>query len=142
MELKINVVEAAARWAEGRTTDKFDDINKIYTKQENGDTIYTDAAQEVFNNEYDAAFSLLLDCKAQPFPNGKLIDTLGLVKRLSDEQVSRTFNRIYEDCSKGVIMDMIWELGELNDLIYTPDAQKVFDEAKDKYLMHLMEFEV
>jgi hypothetical protein len=144
MELRINIVEAAAEIAETLTSAAFDDINDVFTKDGNGDTVYTDKAQNIFNAEYDDIFTKLIDAKSQELPDAqsKMINIQGLADKLSHEEVERTFNRIYEDCSKGVISDMIWELGELDNLVYTPDAQKVFDGAKDKYLMHLMEFEV
>lgn len=74
MEARINIVEASARFAESKVKEIFTNNNKekteeeienlIYTKDEENDTmIYTDSAQEKFNNWYDYFFDVLLNCK-------------------------------------------------------------------------------
>ena len=63
MELKINIVEAAAELAEIEVNNHFrySGDKAVYTEQKNGDTIYTEDAQEVFNAEYDRIFDKLVD---------------------------------------------------------------------------------
>ena len=69
MELKLNIVEASAELAEQKVVEHFEDLKVVYQQEENGDTIYTEEAQEVFNAEYDEIFTKLVDCKVTPIPN-------------------------------------------------------------------------
>jgi len=80
MDLKINIIEAAAAIAENETElhykMMYPELNdmKIYSmiwtedtsevpKTESCTFIYTDEAQEIFQNLYDAIFDLLIACK-------------------------------------------------------------------------------
>ena len=64
MEITINLLEAASELANLIVHERFlDDESFIYHKEENGDTIYTDHAQSLFNEMYDYYYDFLLNLK-------------------------------------------------------------------------------
>jgi hypothetical protein len=58
MNIKINIIETASKLAENEMKKHYLDDYEIY-KDENDYIIYTDKAQELFNNLYDEHFDLL-----------------------------------------------------------------------------------
>lgn len=162
MELKINIVEAAAELAEGRVRSFFekqiqgdpDDSTYIAKLEElvyqddgseGGGTIYTDAAQEMFNFFYDRIFEKLIDCKVTSIPNlfnSKHIFIEDAIEHLANLKVEDYFRQKLKGQTKEVIAAATWALAELNSMVYTKEAQKVFDEAKVYYEMNLTQFEI
>ena len=63
MNVEINIVEAAAELAERDVQKELDDQTLIYVFDEEGNSTYTEQAQELFNTYYDEYFDLLLNCK-------------------------------------------------------------------------------
>jgi hypothetical protein len=63
MNLEINIVEAAAELAERDVNKELDDQTLIYIFDEEGNSTYTEQAQELFNAYYDEYFDILLNCK-------------------------------------------------------------------------------
>ena len=145
MELKINIVEAAAELAEQKVVEHFEDLKVVYQQEENGDTIYTEEAQEVFNAEYDEIFTKLVDCKVTPIPNlfnSKHIFSEDLVESLANKVVERKMKELYLGATSEKIAKETWRLGELNSLIYSPKAQIIFNTAKEYYEMQITQFEI
>ena len=162
MELKINIVEAAAELAEQKVRSFFGnqlqgsgDVDSdmyiaaleklVYQDDGAGGTIYTDTAQDLFSLFYDQLFEKLVDCKVTPVPN--LFNSMHLfiedaVEQLANQKVERHFKQKYKGQSKEDIASMTWELGKLNEMNFSPEAQGVFDEAKVYYEMNLKQFEV
>ena len=61
-EIKINILELASALADEMVSAKFeDDESKIFTKENEADecTIFTEEAQEVFNEWYDHYYNLI-----------------------------------------------------------------------------------
>lgn len=147
MELKINIVEAAAELAEIEVNNHFrySGDKAVYTEQKNGDTIYTEDAQEVFNAEYDRIFDKLVDCKVTPVPNiynCKTIFYEEAIEHIAKKQVERYFERTYPLDSEQDIADKTWYLGELNEIVFTKEAQGIYDRSKEYYEMQLTQFEI
>jgi hypothetical protein len=82
MELKINIIEAAAEIAEERVTSYFAEKHSINKYTFEGQKVldalmytgcpenlsFTEKAQDLFCLEYDAIFEKLIDCKTQEMP--------------------------------------------------------------------------
>lgn len=144
MELKINIIEAAAEIAEKRVLEQMLG-QEVYITEENGDTIYTEKAQDLFNAEYDVLFDKLVDCKVTPVPNiynCKTIFFEDAIEALANKVVEKHFNKVLKGHTKEAIAGAVWALGELNSIVFTPDAQKIFDKAKEYYEMQLTQFEI
>jgi hypothetical protein len=58
MNITINIVEVASKLAGEILTAKFDDDDEIY-QEVNGEFIYTNKAQEIFNEWYDHYYDFL-----------------------------------------------------------------------------------
>jgi len=58
MEKLINVLELASELAEKRVNEDLDE-KEIYIEEENGDTRYSEAAQDLFNSYYDEYYEIL-----------------------------------------------------------------------------------
>lgn len=64
MNLEINIVEAAAVLAERDVITELEGKESlIYVFDEDGNSTYTEEAQELFNAYYDEYFEILLNCK-------------------------------------------------------------------------------
>jgi hypothetical protein len=64
MNVEINIVEAAAELAEKSVRLELEEKeNLIYVFDKEGNSTYTEEAQELFNAYYDEYFDLLLNCK-------------------------------------------------------------------------------
>ena len=64
MNLKINIVEAASELAERDVKKEYKETEHlIYVFDEEGNSTYTEEAQEFFNDSYDEYFDILLNCK-------------------------------------------------------------------------------
>jgi len=64
MEIKINLLEVASELANQIVHARFlDDESFIYNDLSNGDRIYTDHAQSLFNEWYDYYYNFLLNFK-------------------------------------------------------------------------------
>lgn len=63
-EVLINVVELASELADNKLNDDWSESITIYKETENGDTYYTEEAQDIFNDLYDKYYQLILSCKA------------------------------------------------------------------------------
>jgi hypothetical protein len=61
MNIKINIIEVASELAEMELLENWQDSLLIYQEAENGDTYYTDEAQDIFNDLYDKYFNFLYD---------------------------------------------------------------------------------
>ena len=61
MDIKINIVEAAAEIAEREITKAFG--SSPVEEGEDGVFVYTKEGQEAFENSYDEIFDILLNCK-------------------------------------------------------------------------------
>ena len=146
MVLRINVIEAAAELAEERVKEFYNNVDKdIYTEEENGDTIYTSEAQDIFNVEYDVILEKIIDAKTTPIPtlfNSKHIFVVAAIDVLAKKQVKRYMERIYASLSEEGITDKTWKLGELNNLEFTEEAQGIYDSSKEYYEINLTAFEV
>jgi hypothetical protein len=158
MELKINVIEAAAELAEERVRSYFaselmsvnginneEALNSLIYVEIYETTIYTDEAQEVFNAEYDAIFTKLVDCKVTPMPNlfnSKHIFFEDALDKLAHLAVERYFKVEYKDATEEERADLIWQLGELNDIQFTAKAQEVYNEVRKYYESILIDFEI
>ena len=160
MDLKINIVEASAEMAEQRIKEYYarkhqlkwdiaiheEQLNELIYVELDEDTIgYTDEAQDLFNAEYDEIFEKLVDSKVAPIPN--LFNSMHLfiedaTIELANKKVQRYMKLRHKGKSTEFIADRTWELAELNSMVYTKEAQGVFDEAKVYYEMILKQFEV
>lgn len=70
MQITINLLELAAKLAYDKLRADYDENNKgksqeeilqmIFTENDNGDFIYTDEAQEVFNEYYGEFYNTIL----------------------------------------------------------------------------------
>jgi hypothetical protein len=143
MELKINIIEAAAELAEKRV--KIEMLGEAIYEENIEGTTFTEEAQDLYNIIYDEIFTKLVDCKVTPIPN--LFNSMHLfiedaVEQLANQKVERHFKQKYKGQSKEDITSMTWELGELSEMNFSPEAQGVFDEAKVYYEMNLKQFEV
>jgi len=65
MELRINIVEAAAEIAEKLVKESFKTAEEMYQTADNGDTYYTDEAQERFENWYNEVWDILINAKTE-----------------------------------------------------------------------------
>lgn len=64
MEITINLLEVASELANQIVHAEFnDDEREIYTVTNNDETIYTEDAQETFNEWYDYYYDFLLNLK-------------------------------------------------------------------------------
>lgn len=64
MNVEINIVEAAAELAERDVKIELEEKEHlIYVFDEEGNSTYTEQAQELFNSYYDDYFDILLNCK-------------------------------------------------------------------------------
>jgi len=160
MELKINIVEAAAELAEGRVRsyfekqipDHFNDdahieaLEKlVYQDDDSGGTIYTDSAQDLFCLFYDTIFEQLIQCKVTKIPNlfnCRTIFDEDLVDSLAKKATEKKMKAKYLGKTEQFISNRTWVLGELNNLEFTPQAQKIYDEAKEYYQMQITQFEI
>jgi hypothetical protein len=143
MELKINIIEAAAELAEKRV--KIEMLGEAIYEENIEGTTFTEEAQDLYNIIYDEIFTKLVDCKVTPIPN--LFNSMHLfiedaVEQLANQKVERHFKQKYKGQSKEMIAAATWTLAELNSMVYTKEAQGVFDEAKVYYEMNLKQFEV
>ena len=68
MKVEINLVEVASELAHNATADElvfenvYSEINSeedLYEEDDNGDTVYTEVAQDVFNNWYDYFYTVI-----------------------------------------------------------------------------------
>lgn len=63
--IKINKLELASELAEIRLVNGWSDSIVIYNDDPNGDTYYTEEAQNVFNRLYDEFLELIEKCKIE-----------------------------------------------------------------------------
>ena len=64
MEITVNLLEVASELANQIVHSRFlDDESFIYKEVANGDTVYTDHAQSLFNEWYDYYYDFLWDLK-------------------------------------------------------------------------------
>ena len=59
MNVKINIVELASELASYELEETWGDTITIYKEDFNGDTYYTDQAQEIFNDLYDKFYAVI-----------------------------------------------------------------------------------
>jgi hypothetical protein len=59
MNVTINIVELASELASYELNENWGDTIEIYIEDENGDTYYTDQAQEIFNDLYDKFYAVI-----------------------------------------------------------------------------------
>jgi hypothetical protein len=59
MNVTINIVELASELASYELNENWGDTIEIYIEDENGDTYYTDQAQEIFNDLYDKYYAVI-----------------------------------------------------------------------------------
>lgn len=63
MNVTINIVELASELASYELHENWNDSIKIYQESDNGDTFYTEEAQDIFNDLYDRYYSLIENFK-------------------------------------------------------------------------------
>lgn len=66
MNVTINIVELASELASYELEETFGDTIQIYKEDENGDTYYTDHAQEIFNDLYDKFYAVIESYSIKP----------------------------------------------------------------------------
>ena len=59
MEKTINVLEVASELADIKVREILVDFSKIYIRENNGDTRYSEEAQDLFNFWYDQYYDLI-----------------------------------------------------------------------------------
>jgi hypothetical protein len=59
MNITINKIELASELANNRVVDEMTKESDIYSLHSNGDTFYTDEAQDLFNQWYDYYLSVI-----------------------------------------------------------------------------------
>jgi Mg2+/Co2+ transporter CorC len=59
MEKTINILELASELADMKVREILIDFSKIYLREKNGDTRYTEEAQDLFNFWYDQYYDLV-----------------------------------------------------------------------------------
>jgi hypothetical protein len=59
---KINVIELASELASQKLEANWSDSIKIYEDEESDELTYTEEAQDIFNEYYDAYLSLIENC--------------------------------------------------------------------------------
>jgi hypothetical protein len=59
MNIKINIIEVASELAEKEMIKYFSDDLELYSDEDEYCIVYTDEAQELFNQLYDKYFDLL-----------------------------------------------------------------------------------
>lgn len=59
MNITINIVELASEFASYELEENWADTIEIYKEDENGDTSYTEKAQDIFNDLYDKYYSVI-----------------------------------------------------------------------------------
>lgn len=64
MDVRVNIIEVASALAEQDVVAEFPYPNEIYVENEDGDTHYTDEAQEFFNERYDIWWDFLWEFKS------------------------------------------------------------------------------
>jgi hypothetical protein len=62
-KLTINVLELASELAHRELVKDWSESIKIYEEEEVGITVYTEEAQDLFNEYYDQYTDLILTCK-------------------------------------------------------------------------------
>jgi hypothetical protein len=66
MNVTINILELASELASYELEETWGDTIKIYNEDENGDTYYTEQAQEIFNDLYDKFYSIIENYTIKP----------------------------------------------------------------------------
>ena len=66
MNVTINIVELASELASYELEETWTDTIEIYKEDENGDTYYTDQAQEIFNDLYDKFYAVIESYSIKP----------------------------------------------------------------------------
>lgn len=62
-KLTINVLELASELAHKELVGNWSESIKIYEDEEASVTVYTDEAQDIFNEYYDQYTDLIMECK-------------------------------------------------------------------------------
>ena len=62
--ITINIVELASELADLELENNWMDSIKVWVEEENGDLIYTEEAQDIFNDLYDKYYSMIENAKA------------------------------------------------------------------------------
>lgn len=65
MEIKINIIELASELAHKDLVEMVGDENKLFEEPEAGITVYTEHAQDKFNDLYDYYYSIIESCTLQ-----------------------------------------------------------------------------
>jgi hypothetical protein len=162
MNIKINIVEAAAEIAEKQLKAQYaadydmqwdnpdenrELYNMVYEENiESKTTTFTDEAQDIFNAIYDEIFDKLIDCKVVAIPNlfnSKTVFADDLVEDLATEATEREVKReVMISYSESEVEKYMWELGPLNSMVYTKLAQGIYNKYKVYYEMKLKQFEI
>ena len=66
MNVTINILELASELASYELEETWTDTIEIYKEDENGDTYYTDQAQEIFNDLYDKFYAVIESYSIKP----------------------------------------------------------------------------
>jgi hypothetical protein len=66
MNITINIVELASELASYELEENFGDSMILYKEDDNGDTYYTDKAQDVFNDLYDKYYAVIESYQINP----------------------------------------------------------------------------
>jgi hypothetical protein len=66
MNVTINIVELASELASYELEENFGDSMILYKEDDNGDTYYTDKAQDVFNDLYDKYYAVIESYQINP----------------------------------------------------------------------------
>lgn len=62
--ITINKLELASELANQKVIDKCNGLVQVFEEDDNGDTHYTETAQELFNEYYDHYLEMIESCKA------------------------------------------------------------------------------
>jgi hypothetical protein len=63
MDIKVNVLELASELAHKDLVEMVGDENKLFEDPTAGITVYTEHAQDKFNELYDYYYDVILNCK-------------------------------------------------------------------------------
>ena len=66
MNVTINIVELASELASYELEENFGDSMILYKEDDNGDTYYTDKAQDIFNDLYDKYYAVIESYQINP----------------------------------------------------------------------------
>lgn len=66
MNITINIVELASELASYELEENFGDSMILYKEDDNGDTYYTDKAQDIFNDLYDKYYAVIESYQINP----------------------------------------------------------------------------